>query len=380
MRGTDPNLIRMELRRQAIQPLKVRKKSKPLFKMGNRVVPKDIMLLSRQLCTMLRSGIAVVQALEMFSHTTKKPALQNLVKNIKSDVEGGTPFAEALAKYPMHFDRLYCSLVQAGEEAGVLERVLDKIAVHLEKAESIKSKVKKAFTYPSIVLFFAFIVSTLLLIYVIPTFEGLFQGFGADLPALTRFVIDLSKTFQEWWFVIMGTPVAAIILLLQARKRSKNVHRMIDRAVLGIPLIGKVVSTSSAARFARTLATMFEGGVPLVESMESVAGATGNVIYEQAVLDMRDAVAVGQQLNFAMRQSNLFDNMVVQMISIGEESGSLGVMLNKVADFYEEEVDNRLDVLTTFIEPALMAFLAVVVGGLVIAMYLPIFKLASAIQ
>lgn len=379
MRGTNVNLIKAELRRQGIVPLRVRKKPKPLLSFGDTISSKDIMFFTRQLCTMLKAGIALVQALDMVGYSSKKPKLKTLILTIKSDVEGGSTLAEALAKHHLYFNDLYCSLVKAGEDAGVLEILLEKIAIYLEKSEALKSKVKKALTYPAIVLFFAFVVTAILLIFVIPTFADLFKSFGADLPALTKMVIGLSQTFQSYWYAIIGIPVAAIVAFVQARKRSRTFYQLVDRWVLKLPLLGPLIAASANARFARTLSTMFDGGVPLVDAMQSVAGATGNYVYEQAVLEMREAVSIGQQLNFSMRQTGLFADMVVQMVAIGEEAGSLGAMLAKVADFYEEEVDNRVETLTTFIEPALMGFLAIVVGGLVIAMYLPIFKLAAAV-
>jgi type IV pilus assembly protein PilC len=379
LRAANQNLIKAELRRQGIVPLHVRKKAKPLFTFGDRITPKDIMLFTRQLCTMLSSGIAVVQAMDMVGHSNKKPKLKELILSLKADVESGTALSKAMAKHPLYFNDLYCSLVHAGEEAGVLEVLLDKIATYLEKSEALKTKVKKALTYPAIVLVFAFVVTAILLIFVIPVFDDLFKGFGAELPALTRTVIKISQVFQDYWFLILGLPVVAVVGFLEGRKRSRKFYQLVDRWVLQIPLIGDLVATSANARFARTLSTLFSGGVPLVDAMTSVAGATGNYVYEKAVLEMRESVSIGQQLNFAMRQSTLFPDMVIQMVAIGEEAGSLGDMLAKVADFYEAEVDNKVDTLTTFIEPALMAFLAVVVGTLVIAMYLPIFKLASAI-
>lgn len=379
MRGANSNLIRVELRRQGITPLRVKKKPKSLFSSGGSIRPKDIMLFTRQLCTMLDAGIAVVQCLEMLGHSSKKPKLKQLILSIKNDVEGGTSFAKALGKHPLYFDELYCSLVQAGEDAGVLETLLDKIAVYLEKSESLKAKVKKAFTYPIIVLCFAFVVTAVLLIFVIPTFQDLFEGFGAELPALTQLVIQISQVFQSYWYLIFGVPIGLITGLIAARKRSQKFSQFVDKWILRIPLIGPILIISANARFARTLSTMFDGGVPLVDAMTSVAGATGNYVFRTGVLEMRESVSIGQQLNFAMRQSSLFSDMVVQMVAIGEESGALGTMLAKVADYYEEEVDNRVDTLTTYIEPALMAFLAVVVGGLIIAMYLPIFKLAAAV-
>ena len=379
LRGANQNLIKAELRRQGILPLSVQKKAKPLFTFGDAIAPKDIMLFTRQLCTMLTSGIAVVQALDMVGNSNRKPKVKELILDIKAEVESGTAFSKALGKHHLYFNDLYCSLVHAGEEAGVLEVLLDKIAVYLEKSEALKAKVKKALTYPAIVLLFAFVVTAILLIFVIPTFEDLFKGFGAELPALTRMVIDILKVFQKYWYLILGAPVAAIVGFLEARRRSRTFYQWLDRMVLKLPLIGDLVATSANARFARTLSTLFSGGVPLVDAMLSVAGATGNYVYEKAVLEMRESVSIGQQLNFAMRQSSLFPDMVVQMVAIGEEAGSLGDMLAKVADFYEAEVDQKVDQLTTMIEPLLMSFLAVVVGTLVIAMYLPIFKLASAV-
>ena len=379
IRGSNSNLIRAELRRQGITPLRVKKKPKSLLSFGNAIKPKDIMLFTRQLSTMLNAGIAVVQALDMVANSSKKPKLKELISTIKTDVEGGSSLAEALAKHHLYFNDLYCNLVNAGEEAGVLEDLLDKIALYLEKAEALKAKVKKALTYPAIVLFFAFVVTAILLIFVIPTFEDMFKNFGADLPGLTKLVIQISQVFQSYWYLIMGIPVLAVVGVLELRKRSRPVYQLIDRWLLQIPILGDILATSANARFARTLATMFEGGVPLVDAMTSVAGATGNYVYEKAVIEMRDSVSIGQQLNFAMRQSRLFPDMVIQMVAIGEESGSLGTMLSKVAEFYEAEVDNKVETLTTFLEPALMGFLAIVVGGLVVAMYLPIFKMASAV-
>jgi type IV pilus assembly protein PilC len=379
MRGPNQNMIKAELRRQGILPLNVKKKAAPLFTFGDTIVPKDIMLFTRQICTMLSSGIAVVQALDMVGNSNRKPKVKALILDIKSEVESGMAFSKALGKHHLYFNDLYCSLVHAGEEAGVLEVLLDKIATYLEKSEALKAKVKKALTYPVIVLVFAFVVTAILLLFVIPTFEDLFKGFGAELPALTRMVIDLSKVFQEYWYLIIGGPVVAIVGFIETRKRSRAFAQWLDRMVLQLPLIGDLVACSANARFSRTLSTLFSGGVPLVDAMLSVAGATGNYVYEKAVLEMRESVSIGQQLNFAMRQTSLFPDMVIQMIAIGEEAGSLGDMLAKVADFYEAEVDQKVDQLTTMIEPLLMAFLAGVVGTLVVAMYLPIFKLASAV-
>ncbi|HXH04588.1 MAG TPA: type II secretion system F family protein [Candidatus Competibacteraceae bacterium] len=378
LRGRNSNVIRAELMRQGIVPKSVKKKPKSI-NLGDSIKSKDIMLFTRQLATMLQSGIAIVQALDMVGHSVKKPKLKKMILEIKADVESGSRFAEALGKHPLYFNDLYRSLVKAGEEAGVLERVLHRIAVYLEKVESLKAKVKKAMLYPAIVLLAAFVVTAIIMIYVIPVFEDLFKSFGADLPAFTRLVIEISKIFQAYWWAMIGGIVGGIVGFIEARKRSRKMREALDRITLRLPLFGNIATLSANARFARTLSTMFAAGVPLVDAMTSVAGATGNVVYEHAVLEMRDAVSIGQQLNFAMRQSKLFPDMVVQMVAIGEEAGSLSDMLAKVADFYEEELDNTIAALTTMIEPMIMAFLGVLIGGLIIAMYLPIFKLAAAI-
>jgi type IV pilus assembly protein PilC len=293
---------------------------------------------------------------------------------IKADIEGGSTLREGLAKFPEHFDELFCNLVNAGEQAGVLETLLHKVADYKEKTESLKGKIKKALFYPT-----AVIVTTILLLFVVPQFEELFRGFGADLPAFTRMVIDLSKWLQEWWYMVFGVLLVAGIVFSRLKRRSVAFNHALDRMVLKIPIIGVILNKAAVARFARTLATMSAAGVPLVEALQSVAGATGNVIYSDAVLHIRDEVATGHQLQLAMRQANLFPNMVIQMVSIGEESGSLDSMLAKVADFFEEEVDNAVDALSSLIEPFIMAFLGIVVGGLVVAMYLPIFKLGSVV-
>ncbi len=379
LRGANPNLVKAELRRQGITPLKVSKKPAPLFGGGGSVSAKDIMIFTRQLCTMLSSGIAIVQAVDMVGNSVKKPPLKKLILTIKNDLESGVRLADCLAKHPVYFDNLYVSLVRAGEEAGVLENLLNKIAGYLERSEAIKSKLKKALVYPTVVMFVAFICTAFIMIFVIPQFESLFRGFGADLPAFTVFVLDLSKIFVSYWWAIFAGIAAPIIAHIQLVKRVPAYRQTVDRIILKVPLFGEIAALGANARFARTLATMFDGGVPLVDAMTSVSGATGNYVYEKAVLDMRDNVSVGQQLNFAMRQANLFPDMVIQMVAIGEEAGSLGAMLSKVADFYEEELEAMVDTLTTLLEPLVMCVLAVIVGGLVIAMYLPIFKLAAAV-
>lgn len=379
LRGLNEGAVRNDLRRQGITPLKLRKKSKPLFGGGGSITSRDMMLFTRQLCTMLGAGVPVVQSLDLVGNGSRNPKLREMVLAIKNDVESGTGLAVSLAKFPLYFDDLYVNLVQAGEEAGVLETLLNKIAIYQEKTETLKAKIKKALFYPAIVMLVAVLVTVFILLFVIPQFESLFRGFGADLPAFTKLVIEISRFVQDWWWLLLGSVAGVIGSLLYTYKRSRPMQKSIDRIALQVPIIGSVVRLGANARFARTLSTMFGSGVPLIEAMRSVAGATGNVVFEEAVMDMREAVATGQQLNFAMRQSTLFPDMVVQMVAIGEESGSLSDMLAKVADFYEEELDNTVSKLTTLIEPLVMAILAVIVGSLVIAMYLPIFKLGSVV-
>lgn len=379
--GQSVALVKANLRRQGINPKKVRKKPKPLFGGGKgKVKPADIAIFSRQLATMMSSGVPLVQAFEIIGQGHDNPAVSELLLTIKADIESGSNLSEALAKHPLHFDDLFCNLVKAGEQAGILDDILDKIAVYKEKTEAIKAKIKKALTYPIAVVVVAFIVTAILLIFVIPQFEQLFSGFGADLPALTRFVVNLSEFFQEYWWAIFGTAIGGVYAMLQAKKRSRKFREFLDKVMLKAPIVGPILVKAAIARYARTISTMFAAGVPLVEAMESVAGAVGNVVYERAVLRMRDEVASGTQLNVAMKSTDLFPNMVVQMTAIGEEAGSMDTMLAKVADFYEAEVDNAVDSLSSLLEPIIMAFLGIVVGGLVIAMYLPIFQMGSVVS
>jgi len=374
----DEVALRADLRRQGIAPSRVRKQS-TAFKSGGKVNPGDIAVFSRQLATMLASGIPLVQAFEIVGNGHDKPSMQKLILDIKSDVEGGTSLHEALGKHPLYFDDLYVNLVEAGEQAGALENLLDKIATYKEKTEAIKKKVKKALFYPTAVLVVAVIVTVILLIFVIPQFETLFKGFGADLPAFTQLVINLSKFVQEKGIFLAIVIGGAIFFFGYFKKRSKRMREFLDRLSLKFPIIGPILTKSAIARFARTLSTMFAAGVPLVEALNSVAGATGNIVYENAVMKMKDEVATGQRLQRAMENVNLFPNMVIQMIAVGEESGSLDAMSGKVASFYEAEVDNAVDSMSSLLEPLIMAILGVLVGGLVIAMYLPIFKLGSVV-
>ncbi len=379
-RGNNANLIKAELRRQGVVPLKVKKKSAlGNVGKGKAITPKDIAIFSRQLATMMSSGVPLVQAFDIIGKGHENPNMQTLVMTVKGDVEGGSNLADSLRKHPLYFDDLVCNLVEAGEAAGVLDTLLDKIATYKEKTEALKSKIKKAMTYPAAVLVVAVIVTAILLIFVVPQFESLFKNFGADLPAFTQMVVNMSRFMQDYWYLVFGAIGAGVYAIMQAKQRSRKFNHFLDRMVLKAPVIGEIMRKAAIARYARTLATMFAAGVPLVEALQSVAGATGNIVYSNAVLRMRDQVSTGQQLQLAMAQTGLFPNMVVQMVAIGEESGALDKMLSKVADFFEAEVDDAVDSLSSLLEPMIMAILGVLVGGLVIAMYLPIFKMGAAI-
>jgi len=375
----DEAQVRAELRRQGVVPSRIRKQSPGLFKGAAKITTGDIAIFSRQLATMLAAGIPLVQAFEIVGIGHENSAMQKLIMAIKDDVEGGSALAEALAKHPLYFDDLFVNLVEAGEQAGALETLLEKVATYKEKTEAIKKKIKKALTYPAAVLVVAFVVTIILMIFVIPAFEDLFQGFGADLPAFTRLVIDISQFVRNQGWMLAMVIGAAIYAFLYFKKRSRPMRHFLDRTALKTPIIGPILQKASIARYARTLSTMFAAGVPLVEALESVAGATGNIVYEVGVLQMRDEVSTGQRLQQAMENTDLFPNMVIQMIAVGEESGSLDDMSAKVADFYEEDVDNAVDNLSSLLEPMIMAILGVLVGGLVIAMYLPIFKMGSVV-
>ncbi|HJP04767.1 MAG: type II secretion system protein F [Chromatiales bacterium] len=370
--------VRAKLRQRGIVASRVRKQSN-LFKKTGSVKVADIAIFSRQLATMLTAGIPLVQSFDIIGNGHDNPAMQKLVLAVKADVEGGTSLADALARHPLHFDDLFVSLVAAGEQAGALESLLDKIATYKEKTEAIKKKIKKALFYPAAIMVVALIVTTILLIFVIPEFENLFQGFGADLPTFTRMVIDLSVFVRSegiWLALGVGGVFGGYIYM---KKRSKRLREIQDRIILKLPVIGPIIQKSCIARFARTLSTMFAAGVPLVEGLESVAGACGNIVYEIGVLEIKDEVATGSRLQQCMENTNLFPNMVIQMIAVGEESGSLDEMSSKVADFYEDDVDNAVDGLSSLLEPLIMAILGVLVGGLVVAMYLPIFKMGAVI-
>ncbi|WP_394751912.1 type II secretion system F family protein [Crenothrix sp.] len=373
-------LARTELRRQGIKVISIKTKSKSLFSARTRpITPADIAIFSRQLATMLGAGVPLVQSFDIVAKGHENPSMQNMLLDVKADIEAGSTLTEAMSKKPLYFDELFCNLVRAGEHAGILETLLDKIATYKEKTESMKKKIKKALTYPIAVLVVAFVVTVILLVFVVPVFEDLFKSFGADLPAFTRMVINMSEWMQAWWWVVIAVIGATVYTFGYFKKRSREFNHVLDRTLLRIPVVGMILNKSAVARFARTLSTMSAAGVPLVDALESVAGACGNIIYSDAVLKMREEVATGQRLQFAMQQTTLFPHMVQQMVAIGEESGSIDSMLAKVADFYEEDVDNLIDNLSSLMEPLIMVVLGVLVGGLIIAMYLPIFKMGAAV-
>jgi len=379
-RTSNITMVKAELRRQGITPLKVRKKPTSLFSQRKqKILPKDIAVFARQLATMMEAGVPMVQAIDIVGRGHSNPSVQDLLLSIKSDVESGSTLADALRKHPLYFDELFCSLVHAGEQAGVLETLLDKIATYKEKIESLKGKIKKALFYPTAVILMAIVVTAIIMIFVIPQFKSLFESFGADLPAFTRLVISISDFVAAWWWAILLATLTLAGALSFAWKRSPELREAVDRMLLKMPVLGIILHKAALARFCRTTATMFAAGVPLVEALSSVAGATGNVVYEKAVLAMRDDVATGQSLQLTMKQQGLFPHLVVQMVAIGEESGALDEMLTKVADFYEEEVDNAVDALSSLLEPMIMAVLGTLIGGLVIAMYLPIFQMGSVV-
>jgi len=378
--GKNANLVKADLRKQGITPTKVATKAKPLFgSAGKRITPREIAIFSRQLATMMQSGVPMVQSFDIIAGGQKNIRMKDLLNSIKGEIEAGSTLSEALTKHPVQFDELYRNLVRAGESAGVLDTVLDTIATYKENVESLKGKIKKAMFYPATVIAVAILVSAILLIFVVPQFKAIFQQFGADLPAFTQMIVASSEFMISWWWLVLAVVVGTVIGVIMAVKRSPALAHTMDRLSLKIPVVGTILHNSAIARFARTLAVTFKAGVPLVEALETVAGATGSVVYAAAVRRIRDDVSVGYQLNVAMRQVDLFPNMVVQMTAIGEEAGALDTMLFKVASFYEEEVNNAVDALSSLLEPFIMVLIGVIVGGMVVGMYLPIFKLAAAI-
>lgn len=378
--GQNVTLIKAELRKQGIVAGKVRKKPTALFgQRKKKISPLDIAVFTRQLATMMKAGVPLVQSFDIVAEGHDNPSMRDLLIRIKTDIEGGNNLANSLKQHPAYFDDLFCSLVESGEQSGALETMLDRIAIYKEKTEALKAKIKKAVKYPIAVVCVAIIVTAILLIKVVPTFQELFAGFGAELPAFTQMVINLSEWMQEWWLILFAGMIAGAFAFIEGKKRSPAFNDALDRAAIKAPIVGDIVFKATVARFARTLATTFAAGVPLVDALESVAGATGNVIYRNAVLRIKEEVSSGTQLNFSMKATGVFPAMAVQMTAIGEESGALDTMLDKVASYYENEVDNAVDGLTSLLEPMIMAVLGVLVGGLIIAMYLPIFQLGSVV-
>ncbi len=374
------SLLRAQLRKQGITPKVVKPKGKPLFgSAGRKITAKEMAVFSRQLATMMKSGVPVVGALEIIAGGQKNPRMRNMVGGLRDEIAGGASIYEAMSKYPVQFDELYRNLVAAGEASGVLETVLETIASYKENIETLKGKIKKALFYPLTVIAVAILVCGVLLIYVVPTFRESFADYGAELPAFTELVFGLSEKMVQWWWLVLLVVGAAAVGFIAAYKRSIKLQHTVDRLMLKLPVFGQILHNASVARFARTLAVTFRAGVPLVEALETVAGATGNMVYENAVLRMRDDVAVGYPVNVAMKQVNLFPHMVIQMTSIGEEAGALDTMLFKVAEYYEQEVNNAVDAIASLIEPMVMVVIGVMVGSIVIAMYLPIFKLAMTV-
>jgi type IV pilus assembly protein PilC len=374
------SMVKAELRRQGINPLSVKPKGKPLFgSSGSTIKARDIAVFSRQIAVMMAAGVPMVQGIEIMATGSSNPRMKNMLNDVKANIEGGSSLHEAMGKYPVQFDELYRNLVKAGESAGVLDTVLDTVATYKENIEAIKGKIKKAMFYPAIVFAVAILVSAILLIFVVPQFEDVFKNFGAQLPAFTQMIVNASRFLTSyWWFVLMWV-IGIIVGLIFAYKRSPRFAHFLARMVLKLPVVGQILHQSAIARFSRTLGVTFAAGVPLVEALDSVAGATGSPIYNDAVKRIRDDVSVGHQLQLAMRQTNLFPNMVVQMVAIGEESGALDKMLFKVAEFYEQEVNNAVDALSSLLEPFIMVIIGTIVGGLVVGMYLPIFKLAAVV-
>ncbi|SEL51579.1 type IV pilus assembly protein PilC [Atopomonas hussainii] len=380
MGGQNIALVKAQLRKQGINPGKVRKKAQPLLGgKGKKIKPLDIAFFTRQMSTMMASGVPLLQSFDIIAEGVENPNMRNLVNNIKHDVAAGNSLAVSLRKHPQYFDDLYCNLVDSGEQSGALEALLDRIATYKEKTEALRAKIKKAMTYPIAVIVVAVIVTAILLIKVVPTFQGVFAGFGAELPAFTLFVIGISDWLQQWWFAVLAGFFAVGYGYNQAHQRSEAVRDAVDKTALKLPIMGGILYNSVVARYARTLATTFAAGVPLVDALDSVAGATGNVVFRTAVHKIKADVSSGMQLNFSMRTVGIFPAMAIQMTAIGEEAGSLDYMLDKVANYYEAEVDNAVDNLTALMEPMIMAVLGILVGGLIVAMYLPIFSLGGVI-
>lgn len=377
--GSNLALVKAQLRKQGITPDKVKKKPKPLFGGSRKITPFDIAMLTRQLATMMKAGVPLVQSFDIVADGLENKGLQDLVISIRNDIASGTSFAGALGRHPKYFDDLYCNLVDSGEKAGALEQMLDRIATYLEKTEILKKKVKKAMTYPIAVVVVAIVVTAILLVKVVPQFEALFQGFGADLPVFTQMVVGLSEWMQKWWFAVLLGIVGTIFAFKEAKSRSQKFSDAVDKLSLKLPIVGEILDKSAVAKFGRVLSTTFAAGVPLVDALDSVSGATGNAVYRDAIQIIKNDVSSGTQLQASMRRVDVFPAMAVQLTAIGEESGNLDDMLSKVAEHYEAVVDDMVDNLTALMEPMIMAVLGVLVGGLIVAMYLPIFQMGMVV-
>ena len=378
MRGSGLAFVSATLRRQGITVIKIKKQS-AFGGRGGSITEKDIALFTRQLATMMKSGVPLLQSFDIVGKGHSNPAVSRLLGDIKADVETGSSLSQAFRKFPLHFDALFCNLVEAGEQAGILDALLDRLATYKEKILAIKGKIKSALMYPISILAIAFVVTAIIMIWVVPAFKSVFQSFGANLPAPTLMVMAISEFFVAWWYLIFGGLFGVIYFFFQAWQRSLKVQRFMDVTLLKVPVFGEVIRKATIARWTRTLATMFAAGVPLVEALDSVGGAAGNAVYLDATRKIQNEVSTGTSLTSAMQNASVFPNMVTQMVQIGEESGSLDAMLGKVADFYEEEVDEAVSALSSLMEPLIMVILGVLIGGLVIAMYLPIFKLGAVV-
>jgi type IV pilus assembly protein PilC len=379
--GANLATVKAQLRKQGVQPRKVKKKTKSLlsFGGGGKITSQDITFFTRQMATMMKAGVPLVQSFDIVGDGVDNPAMKELIAKVRDDVSAGNDFASALKKHPKHFDELFCNLIESGEQSGALEQMLDKVAIYKEKTEALRAKIKKAMMYPAVTLAIASIVTVILLVKVVPTFETMFKSFGSELPAPTQMVVAISEWTQAYWWVMVAVIVGFVVSLKQALARSPAFKDKFEAGLLKAPVFGDLLMKAAVARFARVLSTTFAAGVPLVEALDSVAGAVGNSVYRKAVLTVRDEVSQGQQMHFAMKSTGVFPNMVVQMTSIGEESGALDTMLSKAADYFEDEVDNAVDNLTALMEPLVMSFLGVVIGGMIVAMYLPIFEMGKAI-
>ncbi|MDH5544125.1 MAG: type II secretion system F family protein [Gammaproteobacteria bacterium] len=380
LRSVSIPVLKAELRRQGVSAHKIRKKPVALFSKGKKSIrSKEITVFSRQLATMVSSGIPLVQAFEIIGKGSENPSMQEMMMAVKMDLEGGSSLAQSLRKHPKHFDNLFCNLIRAGEQAGILETLLNKIALYKEKTEAIKGKIKKAMYYPVGVMAVAMLILMVMLVKVVPEFQKMFASMGAALPLPTQIVVNMSDIFQQYWMFILGAIGISVYSIIKAKENSEAFRYSWDANMLRLPVLGDLVRKSVIARFSRTLSTMFAAGVPLVDALESVAGAAGNLLYAKAILDIREDVATGQQLQLAMQQTKIFPNMAVQMVHIGEETGSLDSMLAKVADFYEQEVDDAVDGLSSLMEPIIIVIIGVLIGGLVLAMYMPVFQLGQTI-